>query len=199
MATTSSTAGTGADDSSVGGVAAWTSPSSATGAANGTTSTSAADGAEAGDSNRLKLTNFSFDSALTTAASIQGITVVIRKKRLSGQNTKDLYVYLMKSNATTGSNKGDTSTNWATSLTDYTYGGGSDLWGTTWSGSDFTSTFGVAIGANLQTADAIAYIDSVTITVTYTAGAGDVWIQDTSTRSAASQIQVTHKIQIVGY
>lgn len=169
MATTSSTAGTGANDSSTGSFE-WISPTNAQGTANGVLTNSAADGVDAGLSYRLKGTNFSFDVALATAASIQGITVVIKKKRQSFENCKDSEVKLMKSSSVVGSNYGATGTNWATTLTDVTYGGVADLWGTTWSGSDFTSTFGVGVIANLQTADANAFIDSITVTVTYTVG-----------------------------
>ena len=118
-------------------------------------------------SNTLEWTGFGF--SIPSGVSIAGITVEIRS-RYHSTNGADSSVKLVKSGTIVGSNKainsGFAANVWATQ----TYGGSSDLWGTTWSYSDINaSNFGLAF----QSGDAgspdpeFVDIDFARITVTY--------------------------------
>src|SRR5665647_558048 len=82
-------------------------------------------------SNYLRATQYGF--AIPTNASIEGIEVNINRKSDShNPNVLDNVISLVKAGAIVGDNKALTANNWPTVLTVATYGGPSDLWGTTW-------------------------------------------------------------------
>ena len=154
-----------ADDSSVGSVA-WANPTNAQGACDTVVSTTGTlvPGAL---SHYLKATNLGF--SLPSNVPILGITVVIRKSASSSTNVTDGHVRIVKGGSVSGDDK-PSGTEWANSLTDSTYGSGSDLWGLSWTPSDINdSSFGVVIAAfnNGITGSRTASVDCFTVTVTY--------------------------------
>lgn len=115
-------------------------------------------------------TNFGF--AIPSGATIDGIVVEIEKSQQFGSgNAQDEDVYIVKGGSPVGDDNAAAG-NWPSSDAYTTYGGASDLWGTTWSDTDINaSTFGVQIRA-LATGFVDARIDHVRITVYYTEGGG---------------------------
>jgi hypothetical protein len=125
-----------------------------------------------GDTEDARYTGFSF-SLGGGVTSIDGITVEIERNTTDSFGTKavDSRVYLTKNGtATVGSNKAD-ATAWPTSDTYATYGGASDLWGTTWSQAEIESAnFGLILAAKGNGAfSPTASVDHVRITVDHTA------------------------------
>lgn len=126
-----------------------------------------------GTTHYLKATNFGF--TIDPLASICGITVEIKKRDggfLSiGTGIRDQEVRLVVNNVITGNNLA-TSTNWPASPDAfYTYGGASDLWGTTLTPALVNSSnFGVVIAAKFNGIASVlpsAQIDNIRITVNY--------------------------------
>lgn len=161
--------GTFANDTTV-GLSNWTSPSSAA-ASDNVRADSGALGTTA--TYYLKATNFGF----SISGTIDGITVAIERQGVSfsGQKFRDFSLKLVKSGSVTGSDYAATSTDWpnGTDAT-ATYGGATDLWGTTWTDTEINdSGFGVAISGkafNFGKGVVTGFIDHITITVDYTAG-----------------------------
>ncbi len=160
--------GTAANDSSQGDEA-WTNPSNAT-----NDGTSVADAINSGTDEQtfwLKCTNYPF-SAVT--GTIDGIEVEINGMIANDGTHVDGYVgsvKLVKGGAISGLDRGD-SFQIPGIATDRTYGGASDLWGLAWTPADITSSnFGVAITFFTNRNDTYS-VDTVKITVHYTAGAG---------------------------
>lgn len=76
----------------------------------------------------------------------------------------DKNVYLLKSNALIGSNYAQSTTVWPLTDTYQTYGGATDLWGTTWDYSDINNSgFGASLEANVL--EGTANVDHYTLTV----------------------------------
>lgn len=112
----------------------------------------------------LKATGFQF--AIPLDATILGILVEIERSSTVLSATQDSSVRLVKAGTIVGDNKalGDT---WPTTDTYQSYGGSTDLWGTTWTPADLNaSTFGVVI-APTAVLTGTAQIDHVRVTVTY--------------------------------
>lgn len=123
-------------------------------------------------SERLLCTNFGF--TIPVGATIDGVLLEVQQKSDQTGVIRDHSVTLTK-NGTTGSGSDKaTATQWPASAAYASYGGSSDLWGTTWTVAQINaSTFGALLetdeaGTNVDT----AYIDHVRITVYYTAAAG---------------------------
>ena len=125
-----------------------------------------------GASNELQGTSFGF--AIPAGSTINGITVEIFKKAISGiGNPTDVDVTILKAGVATGTNLGHTGAGngWLTAGGIDTYGGSASLWGTTWAPSDInSSTFGVQISCVEWTtaASVTAGVDFIRITITYT-------------------------------
>lgn len=115
-----------------------------------------------------------FDFAIPVGATIDGIVVQVERRAQSADKIKDYAVRLIKNGTIVGSNKADTSTFWVSSSPDtiVSYGGASDLWGTTWTRSDINDNdFGVAFSVKKDTtqgSNTDAYVDHISITVHYT-------------------------------
>jgi len=129
-------------------------------------------GANGSGEDYLKATNFGFN--IPTGATINGILVTIRKRGGtvgSFDYIVDEEVKIVKANDTIGNtNKADGVTKWATSFTNYNYGGASDLWGESWTSADINnSNFGVVISRLIPAYDfgGGAWIDSISIRVYY--------------------------------
>lgn len=123
------------------------------------------------------------DSNVPSDASIEGIRIYVdRYNSFAGDGTvtyADSAIYLTKNGTdTVGTNK-STGATWASSDTDtYTsFGGVTDLWGTTWTAAEINSDdFGVMIGPSIAYDSASgengssARIDHVYVEITYAGG-----------------------------
>lgn len=147
----------------------WSSPGNIT-ANDGVFATVAM--AASGNSNELQGTNFGF--SIPAGSTINGITVEINKKAVSGVGSPtDVDVTMLKSGVATGSNLGHTgsSNGWLTAGATDTYGGTGTLWGTTWTPADINATgFGAQISCVEWTGGggATGGVDFIRITVTFT-------------------------------
>lgn len=123
-------------------------------------------------SDYLKLYGFGFN--IGTSANIQGITLKLKRlgdPSFNPTELRDDSIKLMKDGNAVGSNKADTGTAWTGTETEITYGGSSDLWGTTWTPTQINNNtgFGILISAVGTTSNAkFAWVDTATITITYT-------------------------------
>lgn len=153
--------GTFANDSSTGTVA-WLNPVNAKTSDN---IYAVANLSSNGVSQYLKVTNFSPN--IPTNSTINGIVVNVEKKE-SGSGISDNHAYLVKNNATVGSDRA-VSGSWSSSDSVQTYGNASDLWGTNWSASDVSSgNFGFALSAKSSSSSARnASVDHINMTIYY--------------------------------
>jgi len=170
--------GTMADESGIGTIA-WASPDYAK--TNNGTDTSFDAGSLTRTSHYLKATNFGF--TIPSGATINGVSVSV--ETWTSNYGWDKYcrtstIKLVKGGTISGSNQGN-ATDWTDSFpgTVLTYGGASELWGLTLTDTDInSSTFGVALSATIENttgkATMIAYVDYISITITYTEGAAGV-------------------------
>jgi len=115
----------------------------------------------------LTCTGFGF----SVSGTILGITGVVLGHVTNTGRIADLCVQLLKATAGVGSNYADSQgVGFTGSLTDTTttYGGSSDLWGTTWASTDINgSGFGIGYQGQTLGGSATLDIDSVTLAVTY--------------------------------
>lgn len=101
-------------------------------------------------------------------ATINGIEVIIEKKKGVGSNTTDKVISLVKGGVIQGNNKADTVTEWPTSDTIFTYGGPSDLWGLALTPADVNaSDFGAALSFSGGAIFGQGFIDHIQIAVYY--------------------------------
>src|SRR3989344_5150443 len=158
-------AGTGTNVDRAGGPA-WTSPGNITTV--GSPYATVSLGSSASD--YLQATNYGF--SIPGTATINGIQVTINRKSNSdsgGKSIDDDVVKLIKGGIISGSDKA-TNTDWPTSLGTASYGGVSDLWGTTWTAAQINaSNFGVALSIESENDQSgTGTVDYIQITVTYT-------------------------------
>lgn len=162
-------AGTAANDSSFGTVA-WSNLTNITASDNSRVGASAT-----GYTQYLKVTNFGF--SIPSGATINGVTVSVERRSAAGVSmAKDARVRIVKG-GTIGSTDKASSSAWPyTTDGTATYGSSSDLWGETLTDTDINnSTFGMAIAATKFGGKAPSFgpeIDTVTITIDYTAAGG---------------------------
>ena len=159
-------AGTGADDSSVGTVA-WTNPGNIT-SSNDSDASIAILGSSL-ISHYLKATNFGF--SIPTTATIDGITVEVERSD-PNTDTRDYQVRIVKGGTIGTTDRAETGA-WPATDAYQTYGGSTDLWGETWTPSDINgSTFGFAI--SVEEISGISFgsptVDHIRITIDYTDG-----------------------------
>jgi len=111
---------------------------------------------------------YNYSMGIPSTATILGITVSIKAKASTTDGSPEIRVNLTKNkNDAAGDLKRTPPLN--TTNTTYTLGGDNDLWGTTWSASDFGTNFGVSFvsGTVSSTPETIYYIDSIRIKVRY--------------------------------
>ena len=113
----------------------------------------------------LKGANYGF--LIPAGAIINGITVVINRQSSTG--TFDNGVFLLKAGSVAGNDMSNL-TVWPVSFGTATYGGTTNLWGTTWTPADINSlNFGVVLSAKNNTAGSrVLEVDYMQINVTYT-------------------------------
>lgn len=159
----------GTDDSTVGTIT-WSNPGNIT-----AQDTSRATATASGTASTHYVKGSSYGFAIPSGVTITGIVVTVGKFRNGGATgqIRDNSVRLLKGGVYTGSDYADTSTNWTTGQSTITYGGTTDLWGTTWTDTDINaSNFGAALSAKGTVAgtDRVANVDYIIITVYYNNG-----------------------------
>jgi len=126
----------------------------------------------AGTTKYLLNTNFGF--SIPTGATIGGIAVSVEKKKTTGDGDVTHNAARIVKGGTIGST--DVTATWPTTEAVEVLGGATSLWGETWTAEDINaSNFGFAISALVDDGggpSATAYIDYISITVTYTTVAG---------------------------
>lgn len=185
--------GTVANDSSAGD-GDWSNPSNV-GATDTTYATIVLNGTGAVlTSHYLKATTFGF--SIPSGATVNGISASVIRKASQQTSTKfavDSSVKLVKGGTIGGTDKADTSTKYLTSDGTATYGGSADLWGQTWLYSDINaSNFGIAFASdgNAFTNNQTVSVDSITLSVTYTASGGTTTVRRTiSMRSGSRSVR----------
>ena len=123
-----------------------------------------------GASDLLTLSNFGFSSSdIPSGSTIDGIEFVMSRYAGTDFMTENA-LYLRKASGRTGSNMAST-TYWAiSSPTEKTYGGATEMCGTTLTQSDIVaSTFGIELAITQNTT---YYVDYIKIRVYYTEGGG---------------------------
>jgi hypothetical protein len=117
----------------------------------------------------LVASNFGF--TIPAGSTIDGITVAIERSNVAGA-ASDNRVQLGKGTtfaSLVGTNKADTATDWPTTTGAVSYGGVSDLWGTTWTVSEINaSSFAVFLSVQADAANTDIGVDYIRVTVTYT-------------------------------
>ncbi len=118
-----------------------------------------------GVSNYLQATGFGF--SIPEDATISGIQVTVGRYSQNG-DVRDFSVRLLKEGSVAGSDKA-TGTYWPGTEVPAVYGGASDLWEVSWTPADINSgSFGTRVsGQNGSFSARVAYVDYITITVTY--------------------------------
>lgn len=110
--------------------------------------------------------------AIPTDMPINGIEVKInRMSTAHNPSVVDREVRLVKGGTVVGDNKAVASTAWPIAFTIATYGGPTDLWGSTWTAADINSVdFGAVVAVNRDNngnSSRSALVDSMQITVYY--------------------------------
>jgi len=156
----------GADEAYSGSTIAWSNPSNVT--ASDDTRSIAALSPTGSKSDYLKASGFDF-SAVPAGSTILGVEARVEKGLGSGSgNCHDERVFIRVGDAgTLSNNKADTTTNWAASDTQITYGGAADLWGLSLTQSDLTN-LQVLFAAVSVTNARQARVDAIDVRITYT-------------------------------
>jgi uncharacterized cupredoxin-like copper-binding protein len=145
------------------GTRTWNSPGNIT-AGDGSAAVTAI--LNAGNSTSEYLRGENFGLNIPAGSTITGISVDVR--RWGDVAIRDSEIRLAKGSTIVGVNKA-TATQWPTAAAVATYGGPSDLWGTTWTSAEINApTFGVVLSATRQTGSVTASVDYIAVTVTYT-------------------------------
>lgn len=122
-------------------------------------------------SKTLRATGFLF--SIPSTSTINGILVEVEKSALNAVSADvyDSIIRLTLGGATAGSNKADTGTSWPDTDAYISYGGATDLWGTTWTPTQISSsTFGVDVVAKIPVDEIdvnTARVDHIRITIYY--------------------------------
>jgi hypothetical protein len=152
-----------------GGTIAFTSLSNADLSDGNLTSASATASLFVATTQYLKATGFGF--TIPGSSSICGIVVEVEKGATGINilaNVKDNSVRLVKAGSPNGSDYAK-STKWTSTQTYYTYGGTTDLWGTTWTRTDINAAnFGIVFSAEINGVVSLfpsAQIDHIRMTV----------------------------------
>ena len=119
-------------------------------------------------SNGLNVYNFSAG----VSGTINGIEVRVEKKR-SGSFFYTEHLYLMDDTVTKGNDKSD-GENWSTTEAFQSFGGPTDLWGTSWSAAQVrASTFGCCVSGETGSSPSMGYVDCMQVKIYYTPSSND--------------------------
>jgi hypothetical protein len=122
-------------------------------------------GPSSGPSPWLRGSGYGFN--IPSNAVVTGIEVQINRSGSASFAIQDDEVYLTKDSQIAGDNKAATGT-WGLTLATQTYGGSSDLWGTTWTPEDINNNgFGVRFRANILQMSQTANVNYIQIRVHY--------------------------------
>ncbi len=158
---------TAVNDAGVGTIA-WTNPGNVTASDNTRATASIGFGAV---TNYIKATGFGF--SIATGSTIDGILVEWEVSVAANNFIKDSAARIVQG-GTIGSTDKSSGTLWTTTDTFLSHGSSSDLWGLSWAAADINATtFGAALAATMEVmvAPQTGQVDSVRITVTFTAAA----------------------------
>lgn len=107
-----------------------------------------------------------YGSSIPAGATIAGIVLTTQRHTASGI-VIDSNIQLLKAGTAVGTNKA-TATHWPTSPGFATYGGPSDLWGTTWTPADINNpNFGAQLAASRTSGGDTVFVNFLQITVYY--------------------------------
>lgn len=111
---------------------------------------------------------------IPAGATINGITVTVESDDNNSGPADDENILIIKGGSTTGTDQDKGVDNWPQSLNTQSWGGTSELWGTTWTVSEINATnFGVSIRIEqVENAFTQPTIDYVQISIDYTPGGG---------------------------
>lgn len=124
------------------------------------------------------LNGYNYGFAIPLTATINGITVTVMRQSDAnggGNSINDLSVRLLKGGTAVGTNMA-TGTDWPITMTAVTYGGATNLWGTTWTPAEINAAgaggFGVAFSAETQAtaSNRTASVDYIHVTIHYAVG-----------------------------
>lgn len=176
----------GADDAGAGNIA-WLNPGNVTASDNSRATSSIF--AASPTTHILKATNYGF--SVPANATIDGVELSVERQQSTATDVHDQTLKLLVGGTQVGSNKAAVGS-WPTTEASATYGGPTDLWGTTLTPSDVNgSTFGAALQAALTTSNSVAKVDNVRITVYYTT-AGSAAFTDADANTNFSLPYVSH-------
>lgn len=114
----------------------------------------------------LTLSGFGF--SIPADHTVLGIVVEIEKASDGSTDFVDHTVRLTKMSVAEGDNKADTVTLWSGTEGYVSYGGASDLWGTTWTDTDVNDAgFGVVFRVECPDGSGLAQVNHVRVTVYY--------------------------------
>jgi hypothetical protein len=139
-----------------------------------------------GTSQNLRASNFGF--SIPSDATIDGIKVSIGRKCMASGIVDNSVQLVDASGSAVGSNKAMTGI-WPTTETAVTYGSYNDMWGTNISAADVNDAdFGVQLSVRNSRSDSAdnAYVDYITITVTYNTAAPQVATGQASSTTATT-------------
>ncbi|MBS2016300.1 MAG: hypothetical protein JST00_25680 [Deltaproteobacteria bacterium] len=150
-----------------GAASSWSSTNNARVSDNANASTTLSVGSTSG-----YLVTLSYDAKVPAGATIAGITVQVERSSSAGLATTDYAVRLVKGTQilSAADNKAAPGT-WPVGETTVTYGGPTDLWGSTWTPAEVNAGgFGVAFAVTYtgSTGTEQARVDAVRVTVHYT-------------------------------
>jgi Tfp pilus assembly protein PilX len=142
----------------------WTNSSNIT-SSNGSDATATISGS--GSSANLNSSSYNFD--IPSNATITGIRARIERAASASSSLSDRDVLLLRNGSAAGSDYAASGT-WGTSDSTITYGGSTDLWGTTWTPADVNdSDFGLRLRVqNSNSSSRTASVDYMELTVYYT-------------------------------
>ena len=128
-------------------------------------------------------------ASIPSGSVIDGIEVMIRRYASSnGANTNTYAVTLPKGTPKNGSPP------WPNTPGNETFGGPTDLWGTTWTPADFNSSFNVQFKIAKSTGTTGAYVDYMSVTIYYTPGTKDISATATQAQTGTVNLGVTRPI-----
>lgn len=123
-----------------------------------------------GTTHYLFATGFGF--AIPTGATIKGISPSLKRQASAASSVLDAGVFLLKAGAVAGTTRAAAGY-WPTAPSANSYGGPTDLWGTTWTPAQVNaSNFGIALSAQIVTSQNAYLHGRVAITVYYTLAGG---------------------------
>lgn len=157
-------AGTVANVSNSGSI--WQNPTNAQGAPNGTGATNSV--VHFVQDDYLTASNYGF--AVVTGETIKGIQVTFRCKNSGANPITFATVQLLNAGTKVGSNLAAGTLAAGSAYADVTFGGPTNLWGSTWAAADINNAgFGAAVNFASASGSGTADVDSISITV-YTSG-----------------------------